>query len=188
MEDTWINQRIKDLNDNIVQDQQLLKAFEDALRFASNPRIEAQYQVEIQRQRDSIANYKREYIALLRQALVNFYDTDEQNIIRSSIQPLDLSQLHLVKTLLDAVEANQISELEIQRMLTPLEDRISTLPPSQASIAEIIRDPQLDARHKIKITLPIIPFLVDYEGELELGTGFDVKLVWEQLITRLWRK
>jgi hypothetical protein len=74
------------------------------------------------------------------------------------------------------------------QMLAVLEERIPSLPPSsQAEVAEIIKSPELDAKHKITVTLPIVTFLINYEGELELGTGFNIKSAWEQVITKLRR-
>ncbi|NJR61830.1 MAG: hypothetical protein HC769_25185 [Cyanobacteria bacterium CRU_2_1] len=121
----------------------------------------------------------------MRHALLIRYDAAEQSIISAITQQLDQNQLLLTQNLLNALEANQVSEPEMQRMLAVLEERIPSLPPSQAAI---IKDPELDAKHKLKVTLPIIPLLVEYEGELELGSGFNIKSAWEKLITKLRRQ
>jgi hypothetical protein len=77
----------------------------------------------------------------------------------------------------------------MQQMLAVLEEGIPALPPSsQAAVTEIIKSPALDAKHKITVTLPIVPLLINYEGELELGTGFNIKSAWEQAINKLRRK
>lgn len=124
----------------------------------------------------------------MRQDLLLRYDVTEQATIDAVAQHLDRNQLVLTQNLLDALESNQVSEQQMQQMLVALEERIPALPPSQAAIAEIIKAPELDARHKLKVTLPLVPFLVDYEGELELGSGFNIKSAWEQLLTKLRRK
>lgn len=124
----------------------------------------------------------------MRQDLLLRYDVTEQATIDAVAQQLDRNQLVLIQNLLDALEANQVSEQQMQQMLVVLEERIPALPPSQTAIAEIIKAPELDARHKLKVTLPLVPFLVDYEGELELGSGFNIKSAWEQLLTKLRRK
>jgi len=54
-------QRLRDLADNIARSQKLLKEFEEALEFASDPRIKAKYQQDITRQKDAIAQYQKEY-------------------------------------------------------------------------------------------------------------------------------
>lgn len=124
----------------------------------------------------------------MRLALLNRYDASERTIIGTIAQQLNQNQLVLTQQLLDAVENNQVSEPQMQQMLAVLEERIPSLPPSQAAAVEIIKDPELDAKHKLKVTLPIIPMLVEYEGELELGSGFNIKSAWEQLIAKLRRK
>ncbi len=124
----------------------------------------------------------------IRQALLNRYDAIERTIISAITQEFNETQLVLTQNLIDALEANLISEREMQQMLAVLEERIPSLPPSQAAVVEIIKDPELDAKHKLKVTLPIIPMLVEYEGELELGSGFNIKSAWEQLVAKLRRK
>lgn len=109
--------------------------------------------------------------------------------MRVIIEQLNQTQLALTENMLNAVAANQVSESEMLEMLAVLESRIPSLPASsQAEIAEIIKSPELDTRHKITVTLPIVPFLINYEGELELGTGFNIKSAWEFVIKKLGRK
>jgi hypothetical protein len=129
-----------------------------------------------------------ENLQQMRQDLLLRYDATEQATIEAVAQQLDRNQLLLTQNLLDALEANQVTEQEMQQMLAVLEAHVPALPPSQAAVAEIIKAPELDAKHKLKVTLPLVPFLVDYEGELELGSGFNIKLAWEQLLTKLRRK
>ncbi|MBD2615000.1 MAG: hypothetical protein FWK04_16085 [Nostoc sp. GBBB01] len=123
----------------------------------------------------------------MRQALLNRYDAIERAIISAITQQLDQTQLILLQNLIDALEKNLISEQEIQQMLVALEKRIPALPVSNLAVTEIIKNPELDAKHKLKITLPIVPMLVEYEGELEFGTGLNIKSAWEQLIAKLRR-
>jgi hypothetical protein len=109
--------------------------------------------------------------------------------LRVFIEQLNQTQLAFTENMLNAVAANQVSESEMLQMLAVLESRIHSLPSSsQAEIAEIIKSPELDTRHKITVTLPIVPFLINYEGELELGTGFNIKSAWEFIIKKLGRK
>jgi hypothetical protein len=129
-------------------------------------------------------------IVLIKQdSLLIRYEASEQAILRVFIEQLNQTQLAFTENMLNAVAANQVSESEMLQMLAVLESRIPYLPSSsQAEIAEIIKSPELDARHKITVTLPIVPFLINYEGELELGTGFNIKSAWEFIIKKLGRK
>lgn len=124
----------------------------------------------------------------MRQALLNRYDAAEQAIIGAIAQQLDETQLVLIQRLLDAVEANQVSQPQMQQMLAALEERIPSLPPTQATAIEVIKDPELNAKHKLILTLPLVPLLVNYEGELELGAGFNINSAWERLVNKLRRK
>ena len=129
-------------------------------------------------------------IVLINQdSLLLRYQVSEQAILRVFIEQLNQTQLAFTENMLNAVAANQVSESEMLQMLAVLQSRIPSLPSSsQAEIAEIIKSPELDTRHKITVTLPIVPFLINYEGELELGTGFNIKSAWEFVIKKLGRK
>ncbi|MBS9392971.1 MAG: hypothetical protein HEQ29_07375 [Dolichospermum sp. LBC05a] len=129
-------------------------------------------------------------IVLINQdSLLLRYQVSEQAILRVFIEQLNQTQLAFTENMLNAVAANQVSESEMLQMLAVLQSRIPSLPASsQAEFAEIIKSPELDARHKITVTLPIVPFLINYEGELELGTGFNIKSAWEFVIKKLGRK
>ena len=59
--------RIQDLADNIRQDLNLLKAYEDELRYETDPRRLARYRREIERQRESLTRYQQEYDELQKQ-------------------------------------------------------------------------------------------------------------------------
>ncbi len=199
--------RLQDLADNIAKELELLKEYEDELRYMTDPRTKARYRKEIERQQESVACYKQEYLKLqqewsgtrstqmqevasqLRQmdAKLNFLLSGQVVIYEDLLKQLSETQLVLTQKLQDALDAKQISGLQMQQMLAVLEERIPSLPPSQAAVAEIIKDPELDVKQKLKITLPIVPMLVEYEGELELGSGFNIKSVWEQLVAKLRR-
>ncbi len=203
----FYQKRLQDLADNIAKDQELLKDFEDELRYTIDPRQKARYRREIVRQEESVAHYKKEYAELQQEltgqpsaqmqevgiqlqqmdAKLNVLLSGQVVIYEDLLNQLDATQLALTQKLQDALDANQVSQLQMQQMLTVLEERIPSLPPSQAAIAEVIKDPELDAKHKLKVTLPIVPMLVEYEGEFELGSGFNIKSAWEQLVAKLGR-
>jgi SMC interacting uncharacterized protein involved in chromosome segregation len=52
--------RLQDLADNIRQDMNLLKAYEDELRYETDPRRLERYRREIERQRESMIRYQQE--------------------------------------------------------------------------------------------------------------------------------
>jgi hypothetical protein len=120
-----------------------------------------------------------------RSALLERYDASQRLAIAAIAQKLDQRQVAVTQTLLNGLEANQLSESDIQDVWALLEKRILALPSAQSPIAEIIKDPELDAKHKLKVSIPIIPFVLDYEGEVELGSGFNISTAWEWVKTRL---
>jgi hypothetical protein len=127
----------------------------------------------------------------LRRLLLSRYEIGEQTVIDAITRQLNQSQLVSMEAILDALEANQMPEAEMrhilegtQQMLTALQQRGIALPPSQQALAEVINAPGLDTKHKLKVCVPIIPFLLDYEGELELGTGINLKAAWQELMLR----
>nr|QNO48204.1 hypothetical protein PGANABGL_00018 [Methanosarcinales archaeon ANME-2c ERB4] len=56
-----IERRIQQLADNIRKDMDLLKSYEDELRYETDPRRLARYRREIERQRESLSRYQQEY-------------------------------------------------------------------------------------------------------------------------------
>lgn len=62
--DDMSNIRLQQLNDNIQQDLELLKDYEDALRYEDDPRRRARYRREIEKLHESAARYKEEIVNL----------------------------------------------------------------------------------------------------------------------------
>jgi len=225
--------RLQHLEDNIRQDQNLLKDYQDALRYEDEPRRKAKYVQEIEELRQSVTCYQKEYDELrmqitgeptvqmqniaiqlqqidtrldrlsagqkaiyeninhLRQGLLARYNAIEQNIIAAITERLDQAQIVRISAVLDAIEADQVTEAEMrqivqsaQQILNTLQQRRTALHPNQQALAEVINAPGLDTKHRLKVSLPLIPFLLDYEGELELGMGINLKEAWQKLVVR----
>ena len=181
---------IKRQQESIDNYKQEYTELEQQLTGISTPQIQVvgnQLQI-IENQLQQI-DAKLNIVLINQDSLLLRYQVSEQAILRVFIEQLNQTQLAFTENMLNAVAANQVSESEMLEMLAVLESRIPSLPSSsQAEIAEIIKSPELDTRHKITVTLPIVPFLINYEGELELGTGFNIKSAWEFIIKKLGRK
>ncbi|MFM7449036.1 MAG: hypothetical protein ACKO24_10615 [Leptolyngbyaceae cyanobacterium] len=119
------------------------------------------------------------------QALLAQYPPTQQQVLEAVVSQLNQAQTTLTQRLLAAIDQNELSETDVQQMWAVLEERLPELPPTQAKVVEIVKDPALDAKHKIKVSLPIVPLLVNYEGEFELGTGFNLKAAWQKWVNRL---
>ncbi len=198
--------RLTHLEENIARCLDLLQELEKGLSVTNFPVDSRRYRDEIVRQENFIAEYKEEYAKLQQKltgqpsapqiknvgnqlqqmdAKLNLLLIVQGRIYKDLLNELDAIELDLTQKLQDALDSNQVSEPQMQQMLALLEERIPSLTPNQAAIAKVIKDPELDAKHKLKVTLPIVPMLVKYEGELELGSGFNIRSAWDQLVAKL---
>jgi hypothetical protein len=133
------------------------------------------------------------YIGLseTRESILSRYDESERTLIKTLTQQLTQNQLVITQILLTALDSKQLPESEIQQIIKLLEQRILALPQpqeNQLNILKILKDPKLEATQKLKISIPIIPFLLDYEGEIELGTSFDFQSAWKWVKNNLGRR
>jgi hypothetical protein len=131
-----------------------------------------------------------ENINYLRKQLLNHYKASEQHIIAVITERLDQSQISTISSVLEALEANEVSEFETQQLLEGTQQMLAVLNqrnivlPGQQEVTEAIKAPELDAKHKLNVTVPIIPLILEYEAELELGTGINLKAAWQNLLVR----
>ena len=226
------NLRLQHLEDNIRQDEALLKKYEDAERYEDDPRRQTRYKREIQQLKESATRYQQEYdelrmqitgeltpqmqdvaiqieqintklnrlyagqkaiyenINYLQKQLLNHYKASEQHLIAVITDRLDQAQIGTISSVLEALEADKVSEFETQQLLEGTQQMLAVLNqrnivlPGQQEVTEAIKAPELDAKHKLKVSLPIIPLILEYEGELEIGTGINLKAAWQNLLVR----
>ncbi len=124
-------------------------------------------------------------LSQMQHTLLSRYDETERSLLVAVAEQLDDRQLSMTQALLDALESRQLAESEIEEMWAVLEERLPELPPGQDAVKEWVKAPGLDARHRLKVALPIVPFLVDYEAEFELNGGLDFKALWEAVKAKL---
>lgn len=222
-----LEQRLNDLTDHLARDLELLKEYEDTLRYEDEPRRKARYRQAIEQLRESYRRYQVEYEQLnqqvsagaarvrsvaqqlqqmdqkldlvlssqatiyqdlheMQQMVLAHYTSTEQRLLSSITRQLNPQQLVLAQILVEALDNHKLPDSDIQEMWAIVEHQLPILPTSQTQeVAEIIKNPALDTKHKLKVTLPIVPLLVNYEGEFELGSGFDLKAIWKTLKARL---
>jgi len=139
----------------------------------------------------------RDDLVALRRTVLDRFDAGERALIAAWVERLDQAQLETVATVLEAIDAGTIPTRELEETLvavraaltelreggTPLEER---LPPGAVErLAEAVDAPRLDVRHKLKVALPIIPWLLSYEGEIELGSGLNLEEAWRRIVSRV---
>jgi len=234
-----IELRTQQLADNIRQDLELLKGYEDELRYETDPRRLAKYRREIERQRESLSRFQQEYDDLqkqvigeppaemqdtadmlhqmdakldgllsgqkviqddlkdFRKTLLARFDASEKTVITAIVERLDQNQLATVQSILDGMEGNRIPESELQETLNAVQQSLSEIKQNEAeyydsqlvrdieSLSDVVDDPRLDVSHKLKVSLPIIPLILSYEGEVGLKSGLNLKAALQGLTARL---
>ena len=243
-----VQQRWQDLSDNVSKDLELLKAYEDAIRYEDDPKKKLRYQHEIEQLRISVFNYQKAYNALQQQSQVATVITDsnleiqlkemqikldrlragqieirqdireghsqiteqfnsivkltveEQTVMASIVNRLDEQQLLETRVVVNEIAGDQVSIEEFQDLwqavqATLLEVRrlkvfFSDLALKQEieQVTEWVDAPQMEAKHKLLVTIPIIPYLLSYEGELELRSGMNLEAAWKNLVTKVLRR
>jgi hypothetical protein len=151
---------IKRQKESIDNYKQEYTELEQQLTGISTPQIQVVgNQLQIVENQLQQLDAKLNIVLIKQDSLLSRYQASEQAILGVIIEQLNQTQLAFTNNMLNAVAANQVSESEMLEMLAVLESRIPSLPASrQAEIAEIIKSPELDTRHKITFTLPIVPF------------------------------
>ena len=132
----------------------------------------------------------------LRQTILARFDVYEQTIIRTIIDRLDQEQLVSTQAVLDSIATQRLSEGELQETLNAVREASNEIlqhekiisDPNLANgieqLSDLVDSPKLDASHKLKITLPIIPFFLSYEGFVELKSGMNLESAWKKLLSR----
>jgi hypothetical protein len=129
----------------------------------------------------------------MRQAVLVRFDISDQNIVSSVVKHLDKNQLADVQVILDHIEADRVQEIEMYEALIAIQQTLSEMkqqPMDYAdlqlandviTLSKLIDDPKIDSVHKLKVSIPIIPLILSYEGEVGLKCGINLKNAWKSL-------
>ena len=125
------------------------------------------------------------------QAVLAHFTTEETAIIEPITRQLEESQIVEVESVLKAIEFNQVGEEEtnlvvaqLKKALAEAKEKDLKLPSGNEAVIEALNYPTLDAKHALKVSIPIIPFILSYEGELGLGAGVKIREIWERWRTK----
>ncbi|MGA9349328.1 MAG: AAA-like domain-containing protein [Anaerolineae bacterium] len=139
----------------------------------------------------------RDDLTGLRQAILACFDAGEQKVIATVVEQLDQSQLATVQAMLDGVEAGHVPESQLQETLTAVQETLAEIKQRGAAfpdpalidgathLSEVVDAPKLDVKHKLKVTLPIVPSILSYEGEVELKSGLNLEATWQRLMAKV---
>ncbi len=121
------------------------------------------------------------------------FDESEQRILSPILGRLDEQETALTAAILGALETRAFPAEELGQHLAAIHLALAEINARTAQIsdqqiteaarqvAEIADDPGLDVKHKLKLTIPIVPLLLNYEGELELSSGLNLRKAWQSL-------
>lgn len=127
------------------------------------------------------------------QRILARFDLAEQRIVAPILARLDTQQAALLDKILDVLDVATFGADELDRHLSAIDAALAEVKAKSAMIAdrqlvasaqqvaELASAPGLDAKHKLKLTIPIIPVLLSYEGEFEVGSRLDLPAVWQAL-------
>ena len=111
-------------------------------------------------------------LRLMRADVLEEYDAGEQALVAAIIDHFDQSQLLLMDELAEIIGQDRLDEAELGGLARLLQEALQALPPAslpqQEEVRKVLADPQMGMSHKLKISLPIIPAILSYEGEVQL--------------------
>ncbi len=131
----------------------------------------------------------RSDLADLRRTLLNRFDAGERALIAAWTERLDRAQLETVAAILEALETGSVPRREMEATLAAVRNVLAALqrggiplPAEARGLQEAVDAPRLDVQHKFKVTIPVIPGLLAYEGKIGLGSGADLEAAWRRLV------
>lgn len=139
----------------------------------------------------------RDQLADLRHTVLDRFDASEQAIINAVVERLDENQLATVQAVLDGLDDRRVPDNELQETLAAVQGLVTEIrqkgvnltDPALGSgverMSEVLKDPTMDVSHKLKVTVPIIPFILSYEAELGLPSGLNLKEAWQRLVAKV---
>lgn len=135
----------------------------------------------------------RDDIARQQDAILAHVDERHRETIETVLKQLDANQLEVVELLLDAADQQQVAQWEAQQLtllaqqaLVELKGARQNQPDAaewQSLFALLERDTSLE--QKLKLTIPIIPGLLEYENELSVDVKEMLKQAWIRISSKV---
>ncbi len=128
----------------------------------------------------------------IHQALLARFDEQEQRLVAAFVARLDAQQTTAVQEVLTALEQGVLAPsslmdllAEVELALAELQGQVDELSQPLAQLQSVVHAPELDVQHKLKVTFPLIPWILSYEGEVALGSRADLEQAWQRLVGRV---
>jgi hypothetical protein len=135
----------------------------------------------------------RDDIARQQDVILAHIDERHRETIESILKQLDTNQLEVIELLLDAADQQQVAQWEAQQLtllaqqaLVELKRVRESQPDAaewQSLLTQLERDTSLE--QKLKLTIPIIPGLLEYENELSVDVKEMLKQAWSRLSSKV---
>jgi hypothetical protein len=128
-----------------------------------------------------------------RRSILSRFDSSERVILSAIFERLDKDNLEIIGLIMDAVENGSIPQELTIETVNATKDLISEIKAMRLEIQdpnaaeslnsweEAINSPDLGIENMIKVTIPIIPFLLIYEGSYKFQTGMKLNSAWSKL-------
>jgi len=110
---------------------------------------------------------------------------------------IDALDRDLSAAIVELVQQNALSADELDHHLAVMRAALQEVHDQAAQLADpemmtgveaarqLAEAPSLDARHKLEVTIPLIPLLLEYKFETELGSRANLVALWEALKARV---
>jgi hypothetical protein len=130
----------------------------------------------------------------LRAELTARIDATSYRTVNTIIGQLGTERAQELNRVIEALEEQRLSHQEMMNLLGKVRaavleaQRFNLLPGPEhdtARVVQMIDAPNLDVTHKLKLSIPVVPFLLDYEAEIGLSSGMDLEKAWNWLTDRL---
>jgi hypothetical protein len=129
----------------------------------------------------------------------HFRQNDAEDSIATFIEKSNTRQLYEICNLLELLSPTDESDNDLieyldstKEVLTTIHGRLSVQ--NNTQMAEAVKDIEkvvesniLDIKHSVKLTVPIIPFILTYHGVLDATTKVRLEILWKRLKDRFRR-
>ena len=136
---------------------------------------------------DEIRNIVRQENEIVRSKLATKLDQTSTEALRQ----LNHSQVAIINALNTAIDENRIKDSDVTELLEAIRELRNNLPTEQSisdalqSLPPIVDDPKANVYNRLKLTVPIIPLLLSYEGEYELSAGLNLNSILQRVAERI---
>ena len=134
-------------------------------------------------------------LARQQQAILAHVDQSFQSVVAAIVQRLDANQAELVELLLDAADRQQLSQWEadeltrlVQQSLLELR-RLHQNRPDAGQWQRLLDLLEQDVgwEQKLRLTLPLVPGLLEYESEIQVDVMGVLNESWRRLLRKIGR-